>query len=717
MWPSGYAYNLTYRNITFVNFDRSDMFAWSNCAHCNFPETKNNGAKTNYMRKITYVNSDSRVYWSTPRKGVWQDEDGTGLGGAAGQYAVAKDQTAFLEGVCSDAGVEWGSSKTWFCPSGMRVARLAVYGMKPFSPFYLDALKITRIVDTSQRCRLGNCSCGSNSSEPSCIFSAYDTVDYRGYDWEEPKNGWAVPLTSGHRYKLSWPEDPDFTEMTVEVSYLMPGDHLYLEFSYMTTPDHFGVFLNGLRIGDPSNATWPLASKESGAAYMNVKDRTLTLLMSGTNHKYPAITDNVRVVRFECPEVDGVEVCPVPERPQPGETEDSVRRWSNASMWQELGHDGVPSFPNSKDNTVKIPVEWTVLMDRSFVEVLNLEVYGRLIFDESLSSTTLRVHTLQIWGGEVVAGNETHPFASELRIEFWGFPWSTPVQLGSWIDAGTNVLAVLGRLELYGQERSVRWTRLRETSAAGSVWLYPENYGSLDWAVGDELVVSSTTADQFEAEKVRIAAMSDTDERVLISGQFQHKHFGSAAAEKVNEKALDVRAEVGLISNSIEIAGDASIVNKYGFGCHVLVTSYDVYVGNAILHNVRIANCGQRNTNRFALNFLEPSAINISSIFGCTITDSLTSGLSIRGTSGLNVSGSVIFNSTGSNVEIVDSSSVSFQGNLALLVDRISSQPGREVYEGLCNFNLCKWDRKRNRRIQSLIVHNCCCDGGEHNLL
>ncbi len=53
MWPSGYAYNLTYSNITFVNFDLAETSAWSNCAHCNFPNTKNNEGKTNYMRGIT----------------------------------------------------------------------------------------------------------------------------------------------------------------------------------------------------------------------------------------------------------------------------------------------------------------------------------------------------------------------------------------------------------------------------------------------------------------------------------------------------------------------------------------------------------------------------------------------------------------------------------------------------------------------------------------
>ena len=53
LWPSGYSYNLTFTNLTFVNFDRSDTFAWSNCAHCNFPNTKNNEGKTNFMQGIT----------------------------------------------------------------------------------------------------------------------------------------------------------------------------------------------------------------------------------------------------------------------------------------------------------------------------------------------------------------------------------------------------------------------------------------------------------------------------------------------------------------------------------------------------------------------------------------------------------------------------------------------------------------------------------------
>lgn len=34
----------------------------------------------------------------------------------------------------------------------------------------------------------------------------------------KPNNGWAVPYVTGHRYRLTWANDLDFTQMDVEVS-------------------------------------------------------------------------------------------------------------------------------------------------------------------------------------------------------------------------------------------------------------------------------------------------------------------------------------------------------------------------------------------------------------------------------------------------------------------------------------------------------------------
>eukprot|EP00951_Prasinocladus_malaysianus_P005338 scaffold37949_cov50-Prasinocladus_malaysianus.AAC.1 len=106
---------------------------------------------------------------------------------------------------------------------------------------------------------------------------------------------------------------------------------------------------------------------------------------------------------------------------------------------------------------------------------------GTLVFDDSVASTTLRVQNLELWGGTIIAGNSTHPYKNDIKIEFWAFPWTKPVPLGIFLNAGSNVFAVMGRLELYGQERPIRWTRLRESSAAGSLWLYPDDYTTLDW--------------------------------------------------------------------------------------------------------------------------------------------------------------------------------------------------------------------------------------------
>lgn len=52
LWTSGISFNLTFDTLTFVNFDRSDVQAWSNCAHCNFPNTKYNEGKTTYVKNI-----------------------------------------------------------------------------------------------------------------------------------------------------------------------------------------------------------------------------------------------------------------------------------------------------------------------------------------------------------------------------------------------------------------------------------------------------------------------------------------------------------------------------------------------------------------------------------------------------------------------------------------------------------------------------------------
>ena len=277
------------------------------------------------------------------------------------------------------------------------------------------------------------------------------------------------------------------------------------------------------------------------------------------------------------------------------------------------------------------------MLDVNYTEIEDLEVYGTLLFDDRLNNTILKVRSLKILGGRVVAGDITHPFSSRLTIEFWSNYWSS------------SDLDNRGRLELYGAERPVRWTRLRQTSAVGSNWLYPDNFAALDWNAGDEVVVASSTHDQFEAERFTIAARDEQNKRLLISPAIvRYKHFGAAFAETHSSKTLDVRAEIGLLSNSIEIKS-AEVMTTSSFG-------------SAVLKNVHLKSC--------SFNFVGPSTAISSSLSGVTISNARTVGLRIYGATSMSISDMVIYNTWGSSITIEASSNIALTVRIPTLMSR-----------------------------------------------
>jgi hypothetical protein len=56
--------------------------AFSTCNHCDFPNTKCNGAKTSIVSHSTWIDTTQRIKWGLPGKAIIEDVDG-GLTGAA----------------------------------------------------------------------------------------------------------------------------------------------------------------------------------------------------------------------------------------------------------------------------------------------------------------------------------------------------------------------------------------------------------------------------------------------------------------------------------------------------------------------------------------------------------------------------------------------------------------------------------------------------------
>lgn len=92
--------------------------------------------------------------------------------------------------------------------------------------------------------------------------------------------------------------------------------------------------------------------------------------------------------------------------------------------------------------------------------------------------------------------------------------------------------------------------------------------------------------------------------------------------------------------------------------CQVLVASMEEWIGSAVLDNVHIDKCGQKDTTRYALNFLSPSWLNASSISNSAISQSSASGIHLNNATGVTISGNVIYDSRGGSVDIVDSSDI-----------------------------------------------------------
>lgn len=262
---------------------------------------------------------------------------------------------------------------------------------------------------------------------------------------------------------------------------------------------------------------------------------------------------------------------------------------------------------------------------------------------------------------QVVAGNSTDPFDGVLNIDFWAYPWEPLLEYGNYINAGTNVLLNMGRLELYGKPRQTRWTRLKAPAVKGTPWIetVDDVVTNGDWVAGDQIVLSSTSHDPFDAERATIAAVFPSTGSILLQAPLQFNHFGSASDETfTNGKTLDVRGEVGVVSSNIRISAGAWAVENFGFGCQVLTASYGDYTGSAVLDNVHIDKCGQKDTTRYALNFLDPSAANASSVTNCAITESTASGLHVRGASDMQIVNNIIYDTRGGSVEIVKSHNI-----------------------------------------------------------
>jgi cell surface hyaluronidase len=127
---------------------------------------------------------------------------------------------------------------------------------------------------------------------------------------------------------------------------------------------------------------------------------------------------------------------------------------------------------------------------------------------------------------------------------------------------GEKVLGVLagGTLEIHGDMRnSPSWTMLAQSVDLGATALKLTE--SVQWAVGDKIVLVSTDFEYRQSEVVTIDSVSGTDVTFSPAAAYHHH---SATYSGVREQG-----EVGWLTRNVVIRGDASS-DSDKFGAHMM---------------------------------------------------------------------------------------------------------------------------------------------------
>lgn len=350
------------RGITVMNY--GNVGALAGCADCDSGESMKQGGYTYRWEGLQWVNSTRRTRWTSPRKAIFWDLDGSLTGEA---NATATPYYAFNdwpECAQSDATLDDGL----FCDSSVVMRRLS---MDKVEPRELDWRVV--VIDS-----------GAGS----------DHIDYRPRD----TSGWVMPLVEGRRYHTTWDSLVDFRTLRLQFSrpeYVQPGEWLGLSYEFIDTRWQYEVEYTSTGrlvpwLEEPEHlplrdTTLPGPQHQLGTGLINQVNKTWNVAITtinATRGDTDAYKYSFEAAALQCPP-DG---CPIPPPPTPGNAE----RWSSPATWP----DGI--VPVAGQEVVIPPTQW-VLLDVDTPLLGQVVVEGKLTFEDE-QDLTLEAMALVVWG-------------------------------------------------------------------------------------------------------------------------------------------------------------------------------------------------------------------------------------------------------------------------------------------------------------------------------
>lgn len=241
-----------------------------------------------------------------------------------------------------------------------------------------------------------------------------------------------------------------------------------------------------------------------------------------------------------------------------------VSLYSDPRTW----NDNIPV----EGESIEIPVGLHLLVDVDATEHINhITVQGSLIFapneDDDQHQRSLDANIIIVYGGYFEAGTEEFPYTSKLTITMHGKKNDPTLPI-----YGQKVIGVrYGTLEMHGVPRTPTWTQMSASSSAGATQIQLKE--SVDWQVGEYIVIASSDFEGRNAEKRQITSVFNDGELTIVGFEtpLEHGHFG--LEETYGDKTIDMRCEVGLLTRNLVYRGDPETSNDNQFGAHIMLHS------------------------------------------------------------------------------------------------------------------------------------------------
>ena len=194
---------------------------------------------------------------------------------------------------------------------------------------------------------------------------------------------------------------------------------------------------------------------------------------------------------------------------------------------------------------------------------LIINAFATLAFEDSMDHV-VNCKNLFIRGGEVLAGQYRDPeftdpiFTHKLTFNLTGSHEDDDYQLPAGPKMGAKSIGVFGRLTLKSDDTEKPWTKLGAAAAKDQNTIVLSE--AVDWTVGAEILITSTSYIASEAERHVIATISGDGLTITTVDNLVYDH--AYDVETIGADSITMTAEVGLLTRKIQIIG-APYAGKY----------------------------------------------------------------------------------------------------------------------------------------------------------